>query len=108
MKNDRQRYALRAAAFGALAHPVRLQLLHLLCERPQSPSELAELLGVSRPNVSQHLAVLRRECLVRRTRSGGQVLWEAVDSRLCEACWLIDEILEQEFSERSQALEAEV
>ncbi len=107
MSTDRQRYAIHAAVFAALANPTRHELMHHLCSGPCTPSELAELLDVSRPNVSQHLAVLQREGLVRRTHEGGRVLWSVVDPRLAEACALIDEILGHELALRAHALEPE-
>ena len=72
---------------------------------PRTPSELAEALDVSRPNVSQHLALLQREGLVKRSRQDGRVLWEVVDPRLSEACKLIDEIMSRELADRAHALE---
>jgi DNA-binding transcriptional ArsR family regulator len=107
MDDERQRYAIHAAVFAALANPTRHELMHHLCDRPHTPSELAELLGVSRPNVSQHLAVLQREGLVRRTREGGRVSWGVIDPRLAQACALIDEILGRELTLRARALEPE-
>jgi DNA-binding transcriptional ArsR family regulator len=72
MDHDRQRYALHAAVFAALSNPTRHELMHLLCKQPRTPCELAEALEVSRPNVSQHLALLQREGLVRRSRQTGR------------------------------------
>ena len=105
MNDDRQRYAIHAAVFAALANPTRHELMHLLCEGPLTPSELAEALNVSRPNVSQHLSLLQREGLVKRSRQDGRVLWEVVDPRLSEACKLIDEIMSRELADRAHALE---
>jgi ArsR family transcriptional regulator len=102
--DDRQRYAIHAAVFAALANPTRHELMHHLCEGARTPSELAELLEVSRPNVSQHLAILQRDGLVRRHREDGHVLWEVVNPRLREACDLIDEILGREFASRAHVL----
>jgi DNA-binding transcriptional ArsR family regulator len=107
MNDDRQRYAIHAAVFAALANPTRHELMHHLCEAPCTPSELAGLLEVSRPNVSQHLAVLHRDGLVKRSRQDGRVLWEVVDPRLAEACKLIDEIMGHELAVRAHALELE-
>jgi len=104
MNDDRQRYAIHAAVFAALANPTRHELMHLLCEAPRTGSELAELLGVSRPNVSQHLAVLQREGLVKRSREDGRVLWEVIDPRLSEACALIDKILGRELAQSAHVL----
>jgi ArsR family transcriptional regulator, cadmium/lead-responsive transcriptional repressor len=104
MNDDRQRYAIHAAVFAALANPTRHELMHHLCEAPRTPSELAELLEVSRPNVSQHMALLQREGLVKRSRQDGRVLWQVVDPRLSQACALIDEILGHELALRARAL----
>ncbi len=106
MNDERQRYAIHAAVFAALANPTRHELMHHLCDSPRTPSELAELLEVSRPNVSQHLAILQRDGLVKRSRQDGRVLWEVVDRRLSEACALIDEILGPELALRAHALES--
>lgn len=103
--DDRQRYAMHAAVFAALAHPVRHELFHVLCEGGGSPSELAQALGISRPNVSQHLAVLRREGLVKRTRENGGVQWQVTDVRLAQACSLVDEVMGRELHSRLDALE---
>jgi DNA-binding transcriptional ArsR family regulator len=104
MSDDRKRYAMHAAIFAALANPTRHELMHLLCKEPRTPSQLAEALQVSRPNVSQHLALLQRENLVKRSREGGRVLWAIVDPRLAQACELIDEILSDQLNEKAHAL----
>jgi DNA-binding transcriptional ArsR family regulator len=107
MNDDRQRYAIHAAVFAALSNPTRHELMHHLCDSPKTPSELAELLEVSRPNVSQHLAILHRDGLVLRSRQDGRVLWEVVNPRLREACELIDEIMGPELARRAQVLTPE-
>jgi DNA-binding transcriptional ArsR family regulator len=108
MDEERQRYALHAAVFAALSNPTRHELFHHLAEGERSPSELAEILGVSRSNVSQHLSVLQREGLVVRTRQGGRVLWRTVDPRLAQACALIDEVMSRELRYKADSLERKV
>jgi DNA-binding transcriptional ArsR family regulator len=105
VNDDRQRYAIHAAVFAAPANPTRHELMHLLCKGERTPSELAEALDVSRPNASQHLAVLQREGLVKRSRADGRVLWRIVDARLAQACALIDEVMGQQLKARAHALE---
>ena len=46
-------------AFGAIAHPVRRTLVTALAGGDKAVNELAAVVPVSRPAVSQHLAVLR-------------------------------------------------
>jgi DNA-binding transcriptional ArsR family regulator len=105
MNDDREKYALHAAVFAALSNPTRHELMHILCKGPRTPSDLADALEVSRPNVSQHLALLQREGLVRRTREGTHVLWQVVDPRLSQACELIDEVLSRQLSQKAHLLE---
>jgi DNA-binding transcriptional ArsR family regulator len=56
--------------FGALAHPIRRQLVTALAAGDKPVGELAAPLPVSRPAVSQHLAVLRSVGLVTQGRHG--------------------------------------
>jgi len=48
----------------ALDHPVRVQLLRLLAERPRIVTELIEATGADQTTVSKHLRVLRDAGLV--------------------------------------------
>ncbi len=54
--------------FKAVAHPIRLQIVMLLCQREHSVSEMYQLLGVRQSAVSQHLAIMRRLGLVAADR----------------------------------------
>lgn len=55
--------------FAALADPTRRDILSRLGEGPLSVTELAEPYPMSRPAVSQHLAVLEDAGLVTRSAS---------------------------------------
>ncbi|WP_031517717.1 DUF5937 family protein [Streptomyces sp. NRRL F-5123] len=57
----------------ALAHPVRLRLLRTLARGPHTTSELAHFWELSPPEVSRHLAVLRRAGLLTSHRHGRYV-----------------------------------
>lgn len=72
----------KAAFFKALAHPLRIQILDALRDRPHGVGELAELLGVEMANVSQQLAVLRAKDLVAARREGNNVYYSVRDPML--------------------------
>ncbi|MFD9431210.1 DUF5937 family protein [Streptomyces sp. NPDC060002] len=57
----------------ALAHPVRLRLLRTLARSPQTNRELAYAWDLTPPEVSRHLAVLRRAGLLTAQRHGRYV-----------------------------------
>jgi DNA-binding transcriptional ArsR family regulator len=56
--------------YGALAHPIRREIVAVLAGGDKGVRELAGPLPVSRPAVSQHLAVLRAVGLVTDARVG--------------------------------------
>jgi len=56
--------------FGALANPVRRQLLEALRDGPIAAGELAGRFALSRPAVAEHLAVLRKAGLVAEEPRG--------------------------------------
>ena len=74
------------ARFGhALSDPTRTRLLLALRERPGYPSELAEMLGVTRQNLSNHLTCLRGCGLVVAVPEGRRARYELADARLAHA-----------------------
>jgi DNA-binding transcriptional ArsR family regulator len=64
-----------ARLFKALAHPTRLRIVTLIRERQPCLKNMEELLGVSQPNLSQHLSLLRNTGVVESEREGNQVCY---------------------------------
>ena len=74
------------ARFGhALSEPTRARILLALREGPGYPAELAESLGVSRTNLSNHLACLRGCGLVVTVPEGRRTRYELAEPRLAHA-----------------------
>lgn len=69
----------------AIADPTRCDILLCLLEGPHYPTELAEHLGLTKANVSNHLACLRGCGLVVATQEGRRMRYELADSRLAHA-----------------------
>jgi len=74
------------AGFGhALYDPVRARLLLALGDGPGYPAELADLLGTTRQNLSNHIACLRGCGLVVAVPEGRRTRYELADGRLAHA-----------------------
>jgi len=56
--------------FRALADPTRLRLLNLIADREICVCYFVEILGISQPKVSRHLAYLRRAGIAAARRQG--------------------------------------
>ena len=68
----------------ALADPTRRRVLVHLIDGPGYPAELAEDLGTTRANLSNHLSCLRECGLVTATAEGRRVRYELADRRLAD------------------------
>lgn len=74
------------ARFGhALSDPTRTRVLLTLREGPAYPADLAELVGVTRQSMSNHLTCLRGCGLVVAVPEGRRARYELADSRLGHA-----------------------
>ena len=68
----------------AVASPIRLELLDLLCQGPRTVEVLAKESGQTVANASQHLQVLRISRLVETEKKGLFVTYRLADSAVCE------------------------
>jgi DNA-binding transcriptional ArsR family regulator len=74
------------ARFGyAISDPTRAKILLALREAPAYPSDLAELIGVSRQSLSNHLTCLRGCGLVVSVPEGRRARYELADAKLGHA-----------------------
>ena len=62
--------------FDVISDPSRRRLLDLLRDGPAPVGELVAATGMSQPNTSRHLGVLRRAGLVTSHKAGRQRLYE--------------------------------
>ena len=69
MPNKHEGFSLHLL-FRALADPLRLRLLNLIADREICVCYLVEILRISQPKISRHLAYLRRAGVVAARRQG--------------------------------------
>ncbi len=69
---DMARAATTADAFNAVAEPRRREILDLLAGGERPVNDLVEMLGLSQPQVSKHLRVLREVGVVEVRVEGRQ------------------------------------
>lgn len=98
---DEAVYVLHAQILKCLAQPRRLMILDCLSAGEKSVGELAELLNLPQPNVSQHLAALRAQAIVTTRREGNAIFYSLLDPgivRICDMCheWLAERMKSNE------------
>ena len=65
-----------------LGHPIRLQIIGVLCAKDMCVGELCDCLGLKQASVSQHLAPLRMLGLVTADRTGGKATYSLAQPKL--------------------------
>ncbi|MBW1784336.1 MAG: winged helix-turn-helix transcriptional regulator [Deltaproteobacteria bacterium] len=97
-------YEAHANFYSALGNEKRLHIVHLLGEGERSVGEIAEELGLSPSNVSQHLRIMRDLGLVRGRKNGTQVFYTITSRKFIDGYRLIREGLAEIHFSRSEVL----
>ncbi len=105
MNGEPVRFALFAEVFAALAHPKRLEIIHLLGGGEYTAGELVDKTGLSKANVSQHVNILKARGLVHCEKRGTFCHYRLTDPSVLETCELIRRIIldQMEVSSRHRA-----
>jgi ArsR family transcriptional regulator, virulence genes transcriptional regulator len=86
-------FELQAEICKTLANPKRLEIIASLKEGELSVGELVQRLGISKANVSQHLAVLRQRKVVTSRRDGVNIFYRINNPKIVDACALMKAVL---------------
>ena len=68
--------------FQALSHPLRLSICFELSKAEQSVSQLCDSLRQPQHSISQHLALLRKQNIVKARKQSRQVFYEISDPQV--------------------------
>jgi DNA-binding transcriptional ArsR family regulator len=95
-------YERRARICQVLADPKRLRLIDALREDAErSVGELAESIGATYPNVSQHLNVMRDAGLVTSRRDGTNLYYRLAYPQITQACDIVTTVLRAQLADAS-------
>ena len=87
-------YRLYGRLLHGLSDPTRLQILGVLFEGEQRPTDVVEATGLAQPNVSKHLSCLLGCGLVVREKRGREAFYRPLDG-LEEVFGALDGVLSQ-------------
>ena len=95
-------YERLAEMFQALANPGRLHIVRCVSEREKSVSEILACKafdGVPQSTVSQHLAALRQQGLLKARRSGRNVYYSLSDPAVAQSLAIMGDLIEKRFAQ---------
>lgn len=91
---------MQARVCKALADPTRLLIINELRDGSRSVGDIAIALGISQPNVSRHLALLRDRGFVTTERQGSSVHYGLASEKILRAVDLLREFMSEELGDR--------
>lgn len=83
---------IEAEFLKALANPTRLKILKFLQHSEKCVCEFTEDMGIEQSNISQHLAVLRKQGLVSCRKEGMKVIYKVNYPEVFDILGLVEQI----------------
>lgn len=93
-------FELQADICQTLANPKRLQILTLLKHGELSVGTMVEALEIAKPNLSQHLSVMRQKGILATRREGTTIYYRLATPHIVEACRVMRQVLLEAMAER--------
>lgn len=92
-KPNREIFERQAVICKAFANPIRLEMLDLLGRGEWVVGDLQKELGISKANMSQHIAVLKASGVIETRRDGKHFYCSLTIPEVKQACQLIHNVL---------------
>ncbi len=90
-----EQYEQIAEMLKAIAHPLRIRIVSILCEREVHVNELADILEVKQAIVSQQLRILRMRNLVQASRREGLAVYRLGEPHLKDLIQCVEECIKE-------------
>ncbi len=97
-------FELQADVCKALAHPIRMEIIHLLREEELCFAKISEATGSLKSNLSQHLKIMTKKGIVKVRKDGQCRHFSLSSKKVAEACQLMHEVLFQNIKEQQELL----
>ncbi len=79
-------FDMAADLFRAMAAPMRLKIVSLLCNGEKNVSELLAQIDTTQPNMSQHLNTLYQAGVLARRRDGVSIYYSIANETVVALC----------------------
>ena len=104
---DKAIFEMQAEICKTLTNPKRIEILNALKTDERTVTDLVNILGASKANVSQHLAVMRHKGILTTRREGVNIFYRVANPKVIEACSLMKEVLFEQHGARKKAVSGE-
>jgi DNA-binding transcriptional ArsR family regulator len=98
---EKLRLTMKAEIFKAIGQPTRLAIMEILHENEMQTGRIAAQLGTDAPNVSRHLALLRKQGLVVDRKQGPNIFYRGTIPHLMRFIRCVEKAVQQRLDSRS-------
>lgn len=98
-------FELHADVCKALGHPLRIEVIDLLQEKELCFSDILEVTGGLKSNLSQHLSVMTKKGILKMRRDGQSNYYSLSSKKVAQACQLMREVLIDSLKKQKDLLE---
>jgi ArsR family transcriptional regulator len=103
---EKRIFDLHARVCKTLSHSKRLEIIELLRDDKEwGVSEIAEKLGITKANASQHLAIMRGQNIVKTRREGIAILYSLANPKILVAYDALRKALKEQLETNGKLLE---
>ncbi|RMG68687.1 MAG: ArsR family transcriptional regulator [Nitrospirae bacterium] len=103
-EENKRIFELQAEVCKTLTNPKRLEIIHVLKEGEKTVTELVNILGIPKANVSQHLSILKNRGILKSRREGVNIYYSIANPKVIQACALMREVLTEQMKEQGLLL----
>jgi DNA-binding transcriptional ArsR family regulator len=102
---DKEIFVLHAEVCKALGHPLRIEVIDLLQNKELCFTDILEVTGGLKSNLSQHLSVMTRKGILKSRRDGQCTYFSLSSKKVAQACRLMREVLVDNIKKQQRILE---
>jgi ArsR family transcriptional regulator len=104
--DSRKLIEAQAKVFSAVAHPLRLSIVHYLAEGERCVCDIAEYLQAGRPNVSKHLALMVEAGVLESRKQGLRMIYSLKTPCLLKLLSCVTDVVRRQAEDSAALLES--
>lgn len=98
-------FELHADVCKALGHPLRIEVIDLLQDKELCFTDILNVTGGLKSNLSQHLSVMTRKGILRMRREGQCNYYSLSSEKVAQACRLMREVLIENMKQQQEIIQ---
>jgi DNA-binding transcriptional ArsR family regulator len=102
MRKEKTIYDMQAEVCKILSSPKRIEIINALKDGEKTVTELVEILGIPKANVSQHLSIMKLKGILQSRREGTNIYYSITNPKVIQACSIMREVLVELVKQRSK------